>query len=99
MHPAAFGCITNASLAVLQKCDGVKPTCSRCEEKGRACIYREEKSGQELQREVASLESRIREAELRRQRSPILQNPLDHIGLPPDWWKSDEPPTIMRSHL
>ena len=92
-------CITYAYPVVMQKCDGVKPRCSRCEEKGRVCIYREEKSGQELQREVASLESRIREAELRRQTSPTLHNPLNRNSLPPGWWKTDEPPTVMRPHL
>ncbi|KAF9649177.1 hypothetical protein BDM02DRAFT_3114105 [Thelephora ganbajun] len=81
------------------KCDGTKPTCSRCEEKGRVCKYREEKSGQALQREIKSLESRIREVELRRQVSPSLDNPLDHNNLPPDWWKADEPPITMRPHL
>ncbi|KAF9783704.1 hypothetical protein BJ322DRAFT_1021515 [Thelephora terrestris] len=48
------------------KCDGVKPTCSRCKEKGSLCQYSEEKSGQEPQQEVVSLESQVREAELRR---------------------------------
>jgi len=62
-------------------------------------MYREEKSDQELQREVASLESRIREAELRRQTSLILHNPLDYDSVLPGWWKADEPPTIMRPHL
>ena len=63
------------------------------------CQYREEKSGQELQREVASLESRVREAERRRQLSPALRNPLNYSNLPQDWWKADEPPITMRPHL
>jgi len=83
----------------MQKCDGVKPTCSRCEEKGRVCKYREEMNGQALEREVVSLESRVREAELRRRRSPTLHNPLDYNDLPMDWWKADEPPASMRPHL
>jgi len=84
----------------MQKCDGVKPTCSRCEEKCRVCKYREEMNGQTLlQREVASLESRVREAELRIQTPPTLHNPLDHNNLPTDWWKTDEPPVSMRPHL
>jgi len=62
-------------------------------------MYREEKSSQELQREVASLESRVREAELRRQTSLTLHNPLDHGNIFPGWWEADEPPTILRPHL
>lgn len=84
---------------MMQKCDGAKPTCSRCEERGRVCVYREEKSGQALEQEVASLESRVREAELRRQTSPALHNLLDHSSLPLDWWKADEPPSTMRPYL
>lgn len=63
------------------------------------CQYREEKSSQELQQEVASLESRIREAELRRQIAPALRNPLDYSSIHPDWWMMDEPPATMRPHL
>lgn len=64
------------------------------------CQYREEKSGQELQREVASLESRVREAELRRQIvAPTLRNSLDCSGIPSDWWRMDEPPATMRPYL
>lgn len=63
------------------------------------CQYREEKSGQELQREVASLESRILEAERRRQTAPTLHSLLDRNNIPSDWWKADEPPVIMRPHL
>jgi len=84
---------------VLQKCDGTKPTCSRCGTRDRVCTYREEKSGQVLEQEVASLESRVREAELRRQTSPTLHDPLDRDNLPPEWWKFDEPPATMRPHL
>ncbi|KAF9785301.1 hypothetical protein BJ322DRAFT_1108757 [Thelephora terrestris] len=82
------------------KCDGVKPTCSRCKEKGRLCQYSEEKSGQELQQEVVALESRVREAELRKHIvAPTLGNAIDFNGIPSDWWMMDEPPVPMWPHL
>ena len=95
-HPPAV-----LTLCILvQKCDGIRPSCGRCSANQRPCEYRERSKKEDvLETQVNGLTDRLRILEMRRVKpsSPALSIGIDDI--PARWWEADDPPEIVSRAL